>query len=220
MKKLLIVGASVLAKLAKFYFENDSEYQPEAFVVDAEYLTFDRYEGLPVFSIEEAARRFSPQDYSVFVAIGYTNMNKVRAEKYEAFKQLGYPFATYVSSRCSWLSQYEPGDNCFILEDNTVQPFVKIGDNVILWSGNHIGHDAVVNDHCFISSHVIISGFVEVGKNSFLGVNSTIVNDVSIAAYTFVGAGVIISKNTEQGGIYLPDHKAKKSKLLSHQLKF
>ena len=88
-----------------------------------------------------------------------------------------------------------------------------------LWSGNHIGHDAVIYDHCFISSHVVISGFVEVGEYSFLGVNSTIVNNIAVAPDTFVGAGVIIAKNTEQGGVYLPDHKAKKSKLLSHQLK-
>lgn len=219
MKKLLIVGASVIAKLAKFYFETDSEYQPEAFLVDADYIQSSHYEGLPVFALEEAIHQFSPQEYSVFVAISYAKMNRVRADKYLALKQMGYSFASYVSSRCSYLSQYEPGENCFILEDNTIQPFVKIGNNVILWSGNHVGHDAVIGNHCFISSHVVISGFVEVGDYSFLGVNSTIVNDISIAPETFVGAGVVITKNTEESGVYLLEHKARKSKLLSHQLK-
>ena len=56
------------------------------------------------------------------------------------------------------ISPRPPGDNCFILEDNTVQPFVTIGNNVTLWSGNHIGHDSVIEDDCFISSHVVVSG--------------------------------------------------------------
>ena len=51
------------------------------------------------------------------------------------------------------------GDNCFIFEDNTVQPFVTLGNNLVLWSGNHIGHHSTLRDHCFISSHVVISGF-------------------------------------------------------------
>ena len=79
----------------------------------------------------------------MFVALSYAKMNGVRAEKYAAMKAAGYRLASYVSSRCSYLAQTPPGDNCFILEDNTIQPFVTIGNNVTLWSGNHIGHDSV-----------------------------------------------------------------------------
>ena len=71
-----------------------------------------------------------------------------------------------MSSRCSFLTQYPHGDNCFILEDNTVQPFVRIGSNVTLWSGNHIGHDSTIGDHCFISSHVVVSGHVDIGTTA------------------------------------------------------
>ena len=99
----------------------------------------------------------------MFVAMSYAKMNAVRAEKYASMKAAGYRLVSYVSSRCSYLSQTPPGDNCFILEDNTIQPFVTIGNNVTLWSGNHIGHDATIEDHCFITSHVVVSGNVRIG---------------------------------------------------------
>ncbi len=37
-----------------------------------------------------------------------------------------------------------------LLEDNTIQPFVSIG-NVTLWSGNHIGHHSTIHDHYSVS---------------------------------------------------------------------
>ena len=111
-------------------------------------------------------------------------------------KAAGYRLESYVSSRCSYLAQTPPGDNCFILEDNTVQPFVTIGNDVTLWSGNHIGHDAVIEDHCFITSHVVVSGYVRVGARSFLGVNATLRNSITLGEQTLVGAGAIIMKDT------------------------
>ena len=118
-------------------------------------------------------------------------------------KALGYELVSYVSSRCSFLSQHPPGDNCFILEDNTVQPFVKIGSNVTLWSGNHIGHDSIIGDHCFISSHVVVSGHVSVAEGCFIGVNATLRDSISIAEYTLIGAGALVIKDTAPRSVYL-----------------
>ena len=139
----------------------------------------------------------------MFVALSYARMNRVRAEKYFKAREIGYSLVSYVSSRCSYLTD-PPGDNCFILEDNTVQPFVRIGNNVTLWSGNHIGHDSVIDDHCFVTSHVVISGNVRVGSYCFLGVNSTLRNSIVVAPETLVGAGAVIMKDTKPKGVYLP----------------
>jgi acyl-[acyl carrier protein]--UDP-N-acetylglucosamine O-acyltransferase len=90
------------------------------------------------------------------------------------------------------------------LEDNTIQPFVEIGSNVTLWSGNHIGHDTIIEDHCFISSHVVVSGHVHIHEYSFIGVNATLRNSITIAPETLVGAGAIIMRDTVARGVYLP----------------
>lgn len=205
MAKLVIFGAGDIARLAHHYFTHDSAYDVAAFVVDRAFRTGDEFLGLPFADAEDAPQRFPPAEYDMFVAMSYAKMNAVRAEKYAAMKAAGYRLASYVSSRCSYLSLTPPGDNCFILEDNTVQPFVTIGSNVTLWSGNHIGHDATIEDHCFITSHVVISGHVRVGTRSFIGVNATLRNSITIAPQTLIGAGAVIMKNTKAKGVYMPE---------------
>ena len=59
-----------------------------------------------------------------------------------------------------------------IMEHNTIQPYVTIGENTILWSGNHVGHHTQIGKNVFIASHAVISGSVIVGENSFIGVNA------------------------------------------------
>jgi sugar O-acyltransferase (sialic acid O-acetyltransferase NeuD family) len=203
MADLIIFGAGDIARLAHRYFERDSPHRVVGFTVDAAFRTSDQCCGLPLVDFETVLDRFPPAQVSMFVALSYAKMNRVRAEKYHAAKALGYSLVSYVSSRCSYLTDAPPGENCFILEDNTVQPFVRIGNDVTLWSGNHIGHDSVIEDHVFVTSHVVISGNVTVGSFCFLGVNSTLRNSIVLAPETLVGAGAAIMKNTQPKGVYL-----------------
>ena len=89
------------------------------------------------------------------------------------------------------------GENCFILEDNTIQPFTSVGNNTILWSGNHIGHHSKIGNNCFISSHVVISGNCIVGDNTFISVNSSIADRTNIGKSCFIGMGVNITKDID-----------------------
>jgi sugar O-acyltransferase (sialic acid O-acetyltransferase NeuD family) len=205
MSQLIIFGAGDIARLAHYYFTRDSEHEVVAFTVDQKYREADTFLDLPLVSFEEAASRYPPGEYKMFVALSYARMNKLREEKYHAAKEKGYELVSYVSSRCSFLTDHPVGDNCFILEDNTIQPFVRIGNNVTLWSGNHIGHDAVIHDHCFLASHIVVSGYVEIGNNCFIGVNATLRNSITIAPETLIGAGAVIMKDTVEQGVYLPE---------------
>jgi sugar O-acyltransferase (sialic acid O-acetyltransferase NeuD family) len=202
--KIVIFGAGDIARLAEFYFATDSEHEVVAFAVDAAYRTADTFLDKPLVAFDEVASIYPPSSHKMFVAVSYARMNEVRQAKYNEAKALGYELVSYVSSRCSFLTQYPHGDNCFILEDNTVQPFVRIGSNVTLWSGNHIGHDSVIGDHSFVSSHVALSGHVTVGVNCFIGVNATIGNGVTLAEFTLVGAGALIMKNTTPRAVFAP----------------
>ncbi|MGH8559413.1 MAG: acetyltransferase [Methylococcales bacterium] len=208
MAKLVVFGTGDIAKLAHFYFTHDSVHRVVAFCVDAAYRTVPEFLGLPVVSFDEVELRYPPTTHRMFIAISYAQMNRLRACKYAAAKARGYALVSYVSRRATCLTQFPIGDNCFILEDNTIQPFVKIGNNVTLWSGNHIGHDSIVEDHCFISSHVVISGHCTVGSYSFLGVNATIHHAIQIHERCLIGAGAVIRKNTVAKGVYLPKQGA------------
>ena len=204
MAKLIIFGTGDIARLAHHYFTPDSAHEVVAFTVDRDFKTADEFIGLPVCAAEDVVSRYPPAEFRMFVALSYARMNQLRAAKYAAMKAAGYTLESYVSSRCTYLGA-PPGDNCFILEDNTVQPFVTIGSDVTLWSGNHIGHDSVIEDHCFISSHVVVSGHVRVGEYSFIGVNATLRNSITIAPQTLIGAGAIVMKNTRPKQVYLPE---------------
>lgn len=204
MARLVIFGAGDIARLAHFYFTRDSPHEVSAFAVDPQFRTADVFDGLPLVDSTTLPATHPPGQYSMFVAMSYAKMNRVRAAKYDEMKAAGYELVSYVSSRCTYLSTSRPGDNCFILEDNTVQPFVTIGNDVTMWSGNHIGHDAVIDDHCFITSHVVVSGHVRIRSYCFVGVNATLRNSIQLAEGTLVGAGAVIMKNTRARGVYLP----------------
>ena len=203
MARVVIFGTGDVARIAHYYFERDSPHEVAAFTVDRAYRSADAFEGLPLVDFEDVPARYPPAEFSMFVALGYSKMNRLRADKYDAAKGCGYELVSYVSSRASVLNDGALGDNCFILEDNTIQPFVTIGHDVIMWSGNHIGHDAVIGDHCFISSHVVVSGFVKIGAYSFCGVNATFRDRVVVGERTLIGAGAVILKDTEPGSVYI-----------------
>ena len=164
MKRLVIFGAGHLARIAQFYFSRDSEYEVAAFTVHERFVQSEEYGGLPLVGFETVEEWYGPDEFEMFVAVGYKQLNRVRAEVYRAAKKKNYRLATYVSSKAVYFGDVNCGDNCFILEANVIQPFVKIGNDVVLWSGNHIGHDVVIEDHCFVSSHVVLSGHVRVGR--------------------------------------------------------
>src|SRR5579864_6798751 len=129
MSRIVVFGAGDIARLAHYYFTQDSEHEVVAFAVDRAFRHADEFDGLPLVDFEDVRSRFDPAAYRMFVAVSYARMNQVRAEKYLKAKSLGYTLVNYVSSRCTWLTQVPPGDNCFVLEDNTIQPFVTIGSN-------------------------------------------------------------------------------------------
>lgn len=201
--KLVVFGTGDIARLAHVYFTTDSKYDVVAFTVDRQYCDQERFRDLPLVPFDEVEKRYPPELHEMFIAVSYAQMNKLRAEKYQEAKRLGYQLASYVSSKCTFLTEHPVGDNCFILEDNTIQPFVKIGSNVTLWSGNHIGHDATIEDHCFLASQIVVSGRVRIRESCFIGVNATLRNSITIAPRTLIGAGAVIMKDTEEGGVYL-----------------
>jgi sugar O-acyltransferase (sialic acid O-acetyltransferase NeuD family) len=203
MKDLVIFGAGDIAQLAAFFFEADGARRVAAFAVDAAYRQAETFEGRPLVATEDLAARFPPDRYDAFVALSYARLNRLRAEKCAALRALGYSLASYVSSRVTAPAGLIHGDNCFLLEDNTVQPFVRIGNNVTLWSGNHIGHHSVIEDDVFIASHAVVSGGVRIGQGCFIGVNATLRDHITLGPRCVVGAGALILADAEAEGVYM-----------------
>jgi len=201
--RVVIYGLGKFAQVAMHYLKCDSPYEVVAFTVDKDYLESDAEFGLPVVPFEDIEKTYPPDQYRMLVAIGYSDNNRLRAKKYDAAKAKGYKLITYVNSRTAIWGEVEIGDNCFIFENQTIQPFTRIGSDVVLWSGNHVGHHSTIGDHCFISSHVVISGGASIGPYSFLGVNSCIRDGIHIAEGSVIGMGAVVVKDTAEGGVYI-----------------
>jgi len=198
MKKLVIVGIGEFSEIANEYFTHDSDYEVCAFSVDSKYVPKDgSYLGKPIYAFEEIEKHLSVSEYEMFVAIPSSQLNRLRTRFYLEGKAKGYKFARYISSHAFCWRNAEVGENTFIFEHNTIQPFVKIGNNCVLWSGNHIGHRTVIHDNCFLTSHVVISGYCEIGSGSFLGVNSTFNDFTGVPENCIVGSGALITKKME-----------------------
>lgn len=197
MKKIIIFGLGDNAELVKYYFENDEKYKIDhkvvAFTVEKKFMDRKEFNGLPVVEFENIEKLYPKEEYYLFIAVGYTAMNEVREKIYLLGKEMGYRYVNYISSKANIFTE-NIGENNFILEDNTIQPFVKIGNN------------------CFITSHVVISGRCRIEDNCFIGVNSTIRDHVTVEYKSLIGAGAWISKNTEKYGVYLAEQATKINK--------
>lgn len=218
-RKVVIFGNGQLAEIADWYLRDSlfMEYEVCAFTVDFAYIKEDVFQCKPVVPFEHVEDFYPPVEYLMLVMASYTEVNALRKRKYLEAKEKGYSFATFVHPNVD-TRVAQIGENVFIFEDNTIQPFVKIGNNCILWSGNHIGHHTTIRDHVFISSHVVVSGSCEIGECAFLGVNATLRDNVKVGEGCVVGAGALILHDTEPDSVHI-GHEAILGRKKSYELK-
>lgn len=200
---IVILGSGELAQLAHFYFAHDAGREVVAFAVDRERLDAPRCQGLPLVAFEDLSSLYPPTQCQVFVAIGYSQLNVVRAQRCVALRQAGYSLATYVSSRASVWPDLKIGGNCMVMEGNCLQPFVTLGEGVIMFASSVISHHVNIGDHCFIGSEATLCGGVNVGARSFIGANATVREHLRVGQDCLIGAGALILKDTADGSGYL-----------------
>jgi acetyltransferase-like isoleucine patch superfamily enzyme len=192
MAKVIIMGTKDFAELAYYYLSHDTLHEVIAFSVGRDYFADGaEFCGLPIIAFEDVENILPPCEYKFFAPMSPNKMNRTRERE----------CISYVSSKAT-INDNLIGENCFILEDNTIQPFTTIGNNVVLWSGNHIGHHGVIKDHVMFTSHVVMSGHCEIGCNSFFGVNATLRDGLRIAEGTFVAMASAVMHDTDPWGAY------------------
>lgn len=202
MKSIIIFGTSDIAELAAYYFHADAGRNVAGFAVDAAFVRGSQFAGRPVVPFESVETVFPPTEHDFFVAVSYAQLNALRMEKMKQAEAKGYHLASYLSSRAYVWDRFVVEPNVFILEDNTLQPFCRVGRGVTLWSGNHIGHHSRIGDYGFVTSHVVISGGVEIGDRSFIGVNATIRDHVKIGTRCVIGAGSLILQDAADESVF------------------
>lgn len=203
MSKVVLFGTGGGADTACRYLTKDSEHEVVAYTVDAENRDRSVHNGCPVVDFETVQEHFPPEKFKMFILLSFDGMNRLRIAKYEEAKAKGYSFVSYVASNIFRIEDIKIGQNCLILENQTINLDACIGDNVVMWSGNHLGDRSVLSDHVWVSSQVAIGGDAKVGEGSFIGMHATIGHGVHVGEMNFIGAGALITKNTKNNAVYV-----------------
>jgi sugar O-acyltransferase (sialic acid O-acetyltransferase NeuD family) len=200
---LVIIGDGETGEIAYEYFSQDTNYEVAGFSAEKAFMKNQTLYGLPVVPLENLEKAFDPDDFRVFVAVSFTELNRVSARLLKTVKLKGFKPCSYISPKAFLGKNVQIGENCFIFENVTIQRATKICDNVTIWTGSSIAHQSVVGANCFVASQVAISGFCSIGENCFLGVNSCVVDRINVAKDTVIGAGAVVVSDTESGKIYV-----------------
>jgi sugar O-acyltransferase (sialic acid O-acetyltransferase NeuD family) len=204
MNEVIVFGTGGIGAMVHHYLTFRSKYTVIAHTIDGAYITVPEYKGLPLVPFETVENVYPAEKYAMFIGLGYLGRgpNQLRSQRYNEAKKKGYSLITYVDKAAFVAEEVEIGENCFISPYQTIEPFVKIGNDVITRSGCYIGHDVIIGDHCFVGPQAVIGGGAVIEPFAVLGSNSTLRNGVKIGKRCVIGAGAIILKNTRENEVY------------------
>jgi sugar O-acyltransferase (sialic acid O-acetyltransferase NeuD family) len=203
MKDVIIFGAGKIAEVLHDYVGRDSDLKIHGFCVDAAYRQGNEFEGLPLVALDDLRATFPPEKFAVLMAIGYHECNALRARKFAEIKAMGYQFASYVCSR-SWVAGNAViGEGCVVFDHVSIEPGVRLGDNVALWSGVVVGHHAAVGDHCWLAAGATLGGGAQLGNGCFLGLNATIAHETELGERCLIGGQAWVGKSSAAGSVLI-----------------
>ncbi|MGE0590827.1 MAG: acetyltransferase [Cyclobacteriaceae bacterium] len=204
-KPLIIFGTGKIAEVVSYYALSECGLAIAAFTVDRASKQSDTFLGRPVVPFDELPTLYPADQFDIFIAVGYHNLNKLRAEKYTTAKALGYQAVSIVSPHAALASNVVYGENCFIMPPCIIHPYVTMGNNVFVWSGTMIGHHSVIADHCWFTSSCNIGGNVTMGENCFVALNATVSHSVRIGRVCFLGANTLVTKDLDDGKVVISE---------------
>ena len=200
MAEIVIFGTSMAAEVAKVYLEAHTDHRIVGFTVDPAYATLDAFHGLPVVPWDRLEEVFPPSKVKLLGPISYRRLNEFRRDRYFEGKARGYRFASFIHPDCHIYTNHI-GEHCFILEGNVIEPYARIGNNVVLWGDNHIAHHCIVGDHCFLSSQIGIAGATRIGERCFLGGKVGITEGLTIGEGCLLSAAVIVTEDVRPNSV-------------------
>lgn len=207
MKKVIIFGLSQFAEILSYYIALEKEYEVAAYTVHAEYVHGGGTNAFeverPIVAFEEIEYKYPPDEYSLFICVGYNRMNTIRERVFLEAKKKGYEVLSYIHPTATVLTN-DFAEGTIVMERALIGPFVKIGKGNIFWPDSHIAHHTSIGNFNFFTISASIAGNIVVGNNCFFGNNCTIKDGIRIQDYTLIGAGCYVSCDTKTYGVYVP----------------
>lgn len=203
--RTVIYGNGAIAKLLFSYARHSMDIA--GFTVDDVCIgdNADNYLGLPLVPFSGVEKQFDTVSHNMIMAMGFIDMNALRASKSVEAKQKGYGFTSFVHESVIMHDDVIIEENCVILDHVSIHPGCRIGQGSFVSSNVNIGHDCIVGENNWINSGVAIAGGCEIGESCFFGVNSSAGHGLHIGARNFIAANTLINKHTEDDQVYLSE---------------
>ena len=199
----IIIGTTDLANQLYFHIKKYKIANVVAFAVNRDYIQNDRFLDLPVIDIETMEQHYPPNQYNIYIAIGYTQMNQIRQNVYQILKAKGYKFPNFIHPTVK-MDCESIGEANIVLSNTILDCFVKIGNGNIFHINATISHNSIIGDFNFFAVRACVCGFVRIGNCCFIGANSTIKNGIIVNDNSIIGAGAYLSKDSNKNSVIVP----------------
>jgi len=209
MKEVIVFGTGMIGEVIHYYMESESDLQLTAFTCDKDFITDKEFKGRPVMPFEDIENQCPPSRYTMFIGLGYQELNKIRTDRLKQAREKGYEMVSYIHPNSGTPKDVQVGENCFIMNNVSIQPKVIMGDNVFVWSGAIIGHHSEVGDNTWLTSGSQIMGSSKVGKSCFIGSGAVVGNNVIVGDNCFIGANTLVTKDMEDSAVVIEQSTAK-----------
>ncbi|MDB9964257.1 acetyltransferase [Vicingaceae bacterium] len=206
MKPIVIFGIGKIADVIQYYMREESNMDVKAFTVHGRYVRDDEFNGLPIVAFEELHLKYPSNQFDVFVAVGYQDMNNLRKCVMSELEDQGYNLVSYVHPNSGVSNDIKYGKNCFIMNQVNIHPRVVLGDGVFVWSGAMIGHHSKIGSYSWITSSANIGGNVSIGENCFLALNSNVSHSIEIGNEVFLGSNTLVTQNLNDGAAVIAEN--------------
>jgi sugar O-acyltransferase (sialic acid O-acetyltransferase NeuD family) len=205
MMKTIIYGNGAMARVLYSYAKHSMGI--DGFTVDDACIEMngDQFCGLPLVPYSNIEKVFDPRNYRLIIAMGFIEMNELRAKKFAEAKEKGYSFDSYIHPSVFIHDDVSIGENCIILDHVSIHPGCRIGNSTFISSNVNIGHDCIVGPLNWINGGVMIAGGCDIGQGCFFGVNSSVGQGVRMGARNFVAANTLINKDTKDDEVYVSE---------------
>lgn len=175
MKELIIFGIGSTAQV--LYDHLSREGQPvAAFTVDAAYRETETLLGQPVLPFEEIATHFPPEQYQMQIAIGYAQVNRLRAARVAQAKTMGYELFSYISPSALVWDGLELKEHCQIGARSLIEPYAFLGTGAIVRNRARIATYSVVGAGAVILNDTREKGVYAAREAEDLGLSSDVLS--------------------------------------------
>jgi sugar O-acyltransferase (sialic acid O-acetyltransferase NeuD family) len=203
--KTVIYGNGAIARLVFSYARHSMDVA--AFTVDDACIAAgtERHLGLPLVPFSRVEIHCPPESHDMLIAVGFLEMNELRARKSVEARNKSYRLASYVHESVGRHDGVVIGDNCIVLDHVSIHPGCTIGSGTFISSNVNVGHDCTLGEHNWVNSGVAIAGECRIGPGCFFGVNSCVSHRLRIGARNFIAANTLINRHTDDDQVYLSE---------------